>query len=184
MIQIEHLTKRFGDFTALDDVSLHIPKGNIHGIIGENGAGKTTLLQCLTGIYSIEEGSILIAGEAPWENNPLKSKVGYVADHTQYFKTYKIEELVAFYAAIYPTFVVEDFHTYNATFKLPLAKKVRQLSKGMQMRLSFMLNLAIHPEVLVLDEPTSGLDVIAKKQLLDFLIQEVADRGMTVRLPT
>lgn len=180
MIEINHLSKRFGKFKAIDDVTIHVAPGTIHGIIGENGAGKTSLIQCLVGVYSVEEGEALIGGEKVWENPKVKSKIGYVADRTQFFKGYKVKELVDFYAEIYESFQRSDFENYNKIFKIPLENKVRQLSKGMQMRLSFMLNLAMHPKVMVLDEPTSGLDAIAKKELLDLLLGAVADEGMTV----
>lgn len=180
MIEINHLSKKFGKFKAIDDVTIHVAPGTIHGIIGENGAGKTSLIQCLVGVYSVEEGEVLINGEKVWENPKVKSQIGYVADRTQFFKGYKVKELVDFYADIYDSFQRSDFENYNNIFKIPLDNKVRQLSKGMQMRLSFMLNLAMHPKVMVLDEPTSGLDAIAKKDLLDLLLGAVAEEGMTV----
>lgn len=180
MIEINHLSKKFGKFKAIDDVTIHVAPGTIHGIIGENGAGKTSLIQCLVGVYSVEEGEVLIDGEKVWENPKVKSQIGYVADRTQFFKGYKVKELVDFYADIYDGFQRSDFENYNKIFKIPLDNKVRQLSKGMQMRLSFMLNLAMHPKVMVLDEPTSGLDAIAKKELLDLLLGAVAEEGMTV----
>lgn len=180
MIQINHVSKSFGSFKALDDVSIHVKPGTIHGLIGENGAGKTTLIQCLVGIYTQDQGEILIDGEPIWENDDLKAQIGYVADRNQFFKGYRIEELVDFFELMYPNFSREDFERYNRTFGLKMKAKTRQLSKGMQMRLSFMLYLATHPKVMVLDEPTSGLDAIAKKQLLDFLIEEVEEKGMTV----
>ncbi|MGL4737884.1 MAG: ATP-binding cassette domain-containing protein, partial [Cellulosilyticaceae bacterium] len=103
-----------------------------------------------------------------------------VADQNQYFKSYRIKHLIDFYQSTYATFSIEKFHEYNKKMKLKLDKKVYQLSKGMQMRLALMLNLAIQPEILVLDEPTSGLDAIAKKEVLDMIIQEVEAREMTV----
>lgn len=180
MIEIRDINKVFGDFKALDDVSINIKKGTIHGIIGENGAGKTTLLQMIAGVYNVEEGQILIDGDRVYENNQVKNKIGYVADRNQYFKDYKIKEMVSFYSGIYHTFSKDAFGDYNRVFELDLNKKIKQLSKGMQMRLSLMLNLAIKPEVLILDEPTSGLDAIVKKDFLDILIAEVYERDLTI----
>ena len=180
MIQVIDVSKNFGDFVALDNVNIKINKGTIHGIIGENGAGKTTLLQMLAGVYEVEEGKILIEGEEVYDNNKIKNKIGYVADRNQYFKDYKVSEMVNFYAGIYDEFSKDDFMKYNKIFKLALDKKIKQLSKGMQMRLSLMLNLSINPEVLILDEPTSGLDAIVKKDLLDILIKQVYENGVTV----
>ena len=180
MIQVIDVSKRFGEFVALDKVNIKVNKGTIHGIIGENGAGKTTLLQMLAGVYDVEEGEILIDGEKVYDNNGVKDKIGYVADRNQYFKDYKVSEMVNFYAGIYDKFSKDDFMNYNKIFKLGLDKKIKQLSKGMQMRLSLMLNLSIRPEILILDEPTSGLDAIVKKDLLDILIKQVYENGVTV----
>lgn len=180
MIEVIKVSKEFGDFKALDDVSIRIKKGTIHGIIGENGAGKTTLLQMLAGVYDVEQGRVLVEGESVYDNNKVKKKIGYVADRNQYFKDYKIKEMVEFYSGIYDDFSKEDFQEYNKIFKLNLDKKIKQLSKGMQMRLSLMLNLATRPEVLILDEPTSGLDAIVKKDLLDILINQVYENNLTI----
>lgn len=180
MIEVIDVSKVFGDFKALDNININIKRGTIHGIIGENGAGKTTLLQMMAGVYDVEIGNILIDGSSVYENNEIKQKIGYVADRNQYFKDYKISELVDFYSGIYNLFSKDDFRKYNQVFRLNLDKKIKQLSKGMQMRLSLMLNLSIKPEILILDEPTSGLDAIVRKELLDILISDVYERGLTI----
>jgi ABC-2 type transport system ATP-binding protein len=174
------MSKSFGELRAIDDVSIQIQKGSIYGVIGENGAGKSTILQCLAGIYECDGGRVLIEGEPVYENNAIKSQIGYVADRNQFFKGYTVREMVDFFTLVYPTFSEEKFNKYNATFGLNMKSKVKNLSKGMQMRLAIMLNMAISPKVLILDEPTSGLDVIAKRQVIDFIIDEVGETGMTV----
>ena len=180
MIKIEHVSKSFDGHKVLDDVSIYIKPGTIYGIIGENGVGKSTLIQCLTGIYKQDKGNFQIDGEPIYENNETKLSIGYVADRNQFFPGYRIEQMVDFFKLTYPSFSEECFRKYNETFKLNPKSKVKNLSKGMQMRLSLMLNMAIMPKVLILDEPTSGLDALAKKQVLDFLIQQVDETGMTV----
>lgn len=180
MININNTSKKFGNFTAISDINITVKKGTIFGLIGENGAGKTTLIQCMTGIYKPDQGDITINGQSVYENPIVKEKIGYVADQNQYFPFFKVKEMVAFYNKTYPTFLKEKFDGYNRIFKLDENKRVRQLSKGMQMRLSLMLNLSINPDVLILDEPTSGLDAIAKKQVLDILLQEVGDNQLTI----
>lgn len=180
MIHIKNVTKKFGSFTAISDINIEVKKGRIFGLIGENGAGKTTLIQCMTGIYKADSGDITINHEPVYENPIVKERIGYVADQNQYFPFYKIKEMVEFYEKTYPSFDVEKFNDYNLIFKLDEKQRVRQLSKGMQMRLSLMLNLAIKPDVLILDEPTSGLDAIAKRQMLDILLQEVAENQLTI----
>ena len=113
MIKIRGVNKKFNDFLALEDINIDIKKGTIHGIIGENGAGKTTLLQMLAGVYTVDEGQILIDGEKIYGNNKIKQKIGYVADRNQYFKGYKASEMVNFYSGIYQYFSEEKFYEYN-----------------------------------------------------------------------
>lgn len=180
MISIKNVTKYYDKFKALDNVSIEIPKGSIHGLIGENGAGKTTLIHCLTGIYKCDEGSITIEGEPVYDNPKVKNKIGYVADSNSYFPNFKIKDMVNFYKGIYETFQEDRFNELNEIFKLSPERRVKQLSKGMQMRLALMLNLSLHPDVLILDEPTSGLDAIAKKQVMDLLISEVTEYNCTI----
>lgn len=180
MISIKNVTKYYDKFKALDNVSIEIPKGSIHGLIGENGAGKTTLIHCLTGIYKCDEGSITVDGEPVYDNPKIKSRIGYVADSNSYFPNFKIKDMVNFYKGIYETFQEDRFNELNSIFKLSPERRVKQLSKGMQMRLALMLNLSLHPDILVLDEPTSGLDAIAKKQVMDLLISEVTEYNCTI----
>ncbi|OON97044.1 MAG: ABC transporter, partial [Epulopiscium sp. Nele67-Bin005] len=180
LVNIYNAKKQFGDFLAIDNINITINKGEIHGVIGENGAGKTTLIKSLVGIYELDSGTIEVLGEPVYENKLVKQKIGYVADQNQYFKNYKLEDLVRFYEDTYPTFSREKFNQYNTYSPLKLNKKVYQLSKGMQMRLALMLNLSIFPEFIVLDEPTSGLDAIAKKEILGWIIAEVEEREMSV----
>ena len=180
MIKIESVSKGFSGQKVLENISIEIKPGSIYGIIGENGVGKSTLIQCLTGVYKVEQGKILIDGKSIYENNEVKGQIGYVADRNQFFKSYRVEQMVTFFKEVYPQFSVEHFNTYNQIFKLNPKTKVKNLSKGMQMRLSLMLNMACMPKVLVLDEPTSGLDALAKKQVLDLIIEEVDETGMTV----
>ena len=180
MLEIQGISKKFGKQNVLDNVNIHIDKGTIHGLIGENGAGKTTLIQMILGIYGVEEGQILIEGESIQQDNTLKQYIGYVADSNQFFRGYRIKELIEFYKDVYKKFDVDKFNRYNQVFELDLSKKIKQLSKGMQMRLAMMLSLSTNPKIMLLDEPTSGLDVIAKKQILEFIIQEVEENELTV----
>ncbi len=180
MIKVQNLFKGYGKTKVLEDVSFEVKKGSIHGLIGPNGSGKTTMIKCLTGIYKADSGSICLDGEEIYDNPQAKMKMGYVADSNDYYPNYRIREMVKIYAAAYPTFSKEDFDYYNEAMGLNVKKMIRQLSKGQKMRLALVLNLAIHPEVLILDEPMEGIDAIAKQQLFNLIIKEVEERDMTV----
>ncbi|MBX4260226.1 ABC transporter ATP-binding protein [Clostridium estertheticum] len=180
MIDIKNMSKKIDDKYILKNVDLHVNKGSIFGIIGENGAGKTTLIKCLTGIYRANEGSILIDGEEVFDNNKIKQRIGYVSDENQYFSSFKVKELLEFYKKTYNDFSKERFDELNVKFKIPLNRRIRELSKGMKMRTAILLNLSIKPDILILDEPTSGLDPVIKKELMSIIVDEVASRDVTV----
>ena len=182
MIDVRGLCKSYDDsgVNAVQDINIHVEKGTIHGLIGHNGSGKTTIIKCLTGIFRPDAGVAMVDGEEIFDNAKVKQKIGYVADTNQMFRGYKIKELAKMYQGMYPDFSMEDFSSLNGMFRINLNKKVTQLSKGQQMRVSFMLNMARNPEVMILDEPTSGLDAMAKKDLLDTLVSAVENNNMTV----
>jgi len=180
LIHIKNVSKMIDDKYIIKNLDLHVKKGSIFGIIGENGAGKTTLIKCITGIYKVNEGNILINGEDVFDNNRVKQTIGYVSDENQFFSSFKVKELVKFYQKTYENFSQERFNELNIKFKIPVNRRVRELSKGMKMRTSILLNLSIKPDILILDEPTSGLDPIIKKEIMSIIIDEVASRGVTV----
>ena len=180
MLEIKNLTKKFGKFCAVKNFSLKAEKGTIHGIIGENGAGKTTVIKCIAGIYKPDGGSVTLNGLPVYENPAAKIKIGYVADSNTMFEDYTAAQMCDFFAEVYPDFDKEKYNALNGIFKLDQNRRVLRLSKGQQMRLSFMLAIASNPELLILDEPTSGLDALAKKQLLDIVIDEVEQNGLAV----
>lgn len=182
MIEVKNLCKGYqekGNY-VIKDISFRVKKGSIHGLIGHNGSGKTTIIKCLTGIYQPDQGEVLVEGFPVYDNPKVKDWIGYVADSNQMFSHYRIKELVKFYDRMFPGFQEEDFRALNRIFEVNPQKRIRQLSKGQQMRVSFMLNMARNPEVLIMDEPTSGLDAMAKKDLLDLLVTSVENRDMTV----
>ena len=180
MFEIKSISKSFDSFCAVKKASISIPQGHIHGIIGENGAGKTTIIKCSAGIYKPYAGEITLDDMPVFDNPKAKSQIGYVADSNSYFGTYTVKQLISFYKGVYKTFDTERFYELNKIFNLNIKKRVYQLSKGMQMRLALMLNMSIHPKVLILDEPTSGLDAIAKNAFNDMLISLVEEEKTSV----
>ncbi len=121
----------------------------------------------------MDGGDILLDGEPVYDNPKVKKRIGYVADNCNFFPSYKVRKMVDFYAGMYDTFDRDEFHKLNQIFEIPVERKIGQLSKGQKMRVSFMLNMAMRPEVLIMDEPTSGLDAIAKSDLLEQVVAKV-----------
>lgn len=180
MIEIINMKKRIGKKIVLNDINLKVDKGSIFGLIGPNGAGKTTLIKSITGIYKTDGGEIKINGRQVFENNDVKKIMGYVADDSNHLNFFKVKEMIKFYSLTYDSFSIERFNKLNEIFKIPLNTNIVRLSKGMKTRLSIMLALSIMPEILILDEPTSGLDPLVKKQVLNLLVEDAAERGTTI----
>jgi ABC-2 type transport system ATP-binding protein len=180
MLEIKNISKSFDGFDAVKNASISVSEGTIHGIIGENGAGKTTIIKCAAGIYKPDSGEITVDGMPVYDNPQAKSLIGYVADSNSYFGMYTIKQMIKFYKGVYKSFDEKRFNELNEIFSLDVKKRINQLSKGMQMRLALMLNMSIHPKVLILDEPTSGLDAIAKNAFNDMLISLVDEEKTAV----
>lgn len=180
LVKVDNVKMKYGKFEAVQNVSFEIAKGSIHGLIGENGSGKTTLIKCIMGIFKPAEGEILVDGKPVYENPDVKKRIGYVADSNKFFPSYRAGKMAEFFSEVYENFDMNKFKELNQTFKLDMNKRVGEFSKGQQMRLAFMLNIAANTDVLVMDEPTSGIDAIAKKELFQTLIKEVEERELTV----
>lgn len=180
MIQAVDLSKRFGTFKALDHLSLHVEKGSVYGLIGPNGAGKTTLIKLLNGIFRPDEGKITIDGQDVWENDALKERLIYVSDDLYYFSMATIKDLAQLYAGIYPHWNQERFERLKEAFPMEESRRLIRLSKGMQKQAAFWLGLCTMPEVMILDEPVDGLDPVMRRRVWSLMLQDVAERQMTV----
>ena len=180
MIKVSAVTKYFDDYKVLNEISLHVRKGTIYGLIGPNGAGKTTVINHINGVLRPLSGEILVGGQPVWENENIKKKVLNISDDWFYFSTFSIKEMAAFYADIYPDFNKERYEAIKEIFKIDEKRQIRKLSKGMKKQVAFWLSLSSMPDVLILDEPLDGLDPVMRKQVLNLVIADVADREMTV----
>lgn len=186
MIELKDVTKSYGKSLqpVVENISFAVEPGKIHGLIGPNGSGKTTLIKCITGIMATDSGQITLDGEPVYDNPAAKKRIGYVADNCNFFPKYRVKDMVKFYRGMFEKFSEPDFHKLNELFEIPINRKIGYLSKGQKMRTSFMLNMAMHPDVLVLDEPTSGLDAIAKADLLNQIVTKVEYEEFAVVIST
>jgi ABC-2 type transport system ATP-binding protein len=180
MIKVENVRKSFDGSMAIEDICLSIYKGSIYGLIGSNGAGKTTLIKLLAGIYSQNRGSLTIDGESVFENTALKERIFYIPDQPYFFPHYTAKQMARFYQSIYPAWDQERFKLLVQSFQLDVNKKLHSFSKGWQRQAAFILALSAKPELLILDEPMDGMDPVVRKKVKNILIQDVADREMTV----
>lgn len=179
-IEISNMTKSYGEF-KLDNVSLTLPKGYVMGLIGENGAGKTTLIKTMQGVVKFDDGEISILGSSDISNDrALKEKIGVVMDECDFPEEMTAVDINRMMARIYRTWNKNKFMEYMKRFGIPENKRIKELSKGMKMKLSVGAALSHASELLILDEATGGLDPVARDEILDIFRDFVQDESHSV----
>jgi ABC-2 type transport system ATP-binding protein len=184
VIEANNLSKTFGDFKALDNVSFKMPIGRIVGVIGENGAGKTTMLNAVLGLSSYE-GDLRVNGHDPMkERNKLMQDVCFIADVATLPKWMKVSDVIDYVESVHPRFNRAKAMDFLNRTSVPLNRKVKALSKGMTVQVHLAVVMAIDAKLLVLDEPTLGLDIIFRKQFYQSLLEEYFDEERTIIITT
>jgi ABC-2 type transport system ATP-binding protein len=174
------LVKHYGGITALDGLSLTVPRGSIYGFLGRNGAGKTTAIRVLAGLASPASGEAAVLGLDPQRDRvALLGRTGFVIEKTL-LTSFTGNELVRFNRGFYPGWSDALAKRYADALEVPMDRKFRKLSQGNRTKLCLLLALAQGAELLILDEPTLGLDPVITDQLLRILIDDVAASGRTI----
>lgn len=181
VVQIARLTRQFGTKTALDNVSLTVPRGGVFGLIGGNGAGKTTLIKHILGMLRAQTGSVEVFGLDPVAN-PVGTlgRIGYLSENRDLPDWMRVGELMGYTRAFYPTWDDRYAEELRVMFDLDPKAKVQNLSRGQRARAGLLVALAYRPDLLLLDEPSSGLDPIVRRDILGAIIRTIADEGRTV----
>lgn len=179
MIEVTNVTKKFSDFTALDNVTCTIPSGCVYGMVGSNGAGKSTFLRLISGVYKGEHGTIKIDGEDVYENPAVKSRIAFVSDDLFFLQGASIFRMRDLYRAIYPNFDDERFNYLLQSFGLNPKKPIQHFSKGMRRQAAILLALSCRPDYLFFDETFDGLDPVMRGLVKGLIYNDVAERGAT-----
>ncbi len=181
ILEINGLTKRFGEKTALRNVSLSLAKGKVLGLIGENGAGKTTIIKHILGSYIPQEGSVRVFGLDPVKDPAgVLGNVGYLAEEDGLPGWMRVYELQRYFQGFYQNWDQAYAEDLREKFKIDRKAIIKQLSKGQRARVGLMAALAYRPELLLLDEPSSGLDPIVRREILTSIVRAVANENRTV----
>lgn len=185
IVECEHVTKRYGDLVAVNDVSFRIQEGEIFGLVGPNGAGKTTLIEMIEGLRKPDSGSIMVFGLDPTkEADELQEKIGVQLQTTSIQPNIKVREALKLFASFYQCTYV---NTEELLSKLSLEDKAdsrfKKLSGGLQQRVAIALALVNDPEMLFFDELTTGLDPQARRNMWD-LAETIKAQGKTIFLTT
>lgn len=181
VIEIQNVTRRFGKKTALEEVSLSIPRGGVFGLVGENGAGKTTLIRHVLGLLKAKTGSVRVFGLDP-VRDPVATlgRTGYLSEDRDMPDWMRIEELLRYSEPFYPNWDPAYADELCKVFQLDKKQKIGTLSRGQRARTGLLVALAHRPELLLLDEPSSGLDPVVRRDILGAIIRTVAQEGRTV----
>ncbi len=189
IIRVEHLTKKFGSFTANDDLSFYVKKGEIFGFLGANGAGKTTAIRILCGLLMPTSGKIEVAGfDVSRQSNKVKRNIGYMSQKFSLYEDLTVKENFRFYGGIYGM-KSKDIRkkTQHYLHKLGLEKEknsvISSLPLGWKQKLAFSVAIMHEPSIIFLDEPTGGVDPITRRQFWE-MIYEAAESGITVFVTT
>ncbi|GAA0371048.1 ABC transporter ATP-binding protein [Bacillus horti] len=183
-IECRGLTKKYGTQTALDDLSFVIEKNKFYGLLGRNGAGKTTLLHILNGELSQSSGTILVDGEAPYENRNALQKVCFIKEGQSFKKVARVEDVCLVASIFYPNWDQDFAEELLETFNLNLKKSVKELSKGMESALGVTVGLASRAPITIFDEPYIGMDAVARQKFYDLLLEEYTECPRTFILST
>lgn len=182
VLRLDQATKRFDGRTALDQVTCEVPPGTVFALLGENGAGKSTAIRALLGLVELDSGRAEVLGlDSRRQGDEIRRRVGYVPERPTLYDWMTVGEIGWFAAGFYDSRFLPRYEEAARRFALPLARKIKALSKGMRAKVSLALALGNDPELLVLDEPTSGLDTLVRREFLESMVERAA-AGKTVFL--
>lgn len=189
VIQVDNLTKKFGDFTAVDSISFEVKKGEIFGFLGANGAGKTTAMKMLIGISKPTSGNAQVANFDVYKNTEdIKKNIGYMSQKFALYDDLTVKENITFFGGIYglsrkiikekTALLIEELHLHKVSNQL-----VGSLPLGWKQKISFSVALLHNPKIVFLDEPTGGVDPITRRQFWE-MIYKTANNGTTIFVTT
>lgn len=180
MIEVNHITKRFGKVTAVDDFTLDINRGSVLGIVGSNGGGKSTLLRILSGVFDADSGEVKINGQNIYNNPSVKGECFFIPDFPYFSNSATLENTAYLYRSLYPNWNENAFRQFCSVFPIDPDAKIIDMSKGMQRQAALILAISTCPRYLLLDEIFDGLDPVVRRLVKKILIDNVSANDMTV----
>ncbi|MGN1124499.1 MAG: ABC transporter ATP-binding protein [Eubacterium sp.] len=180
MIEINNVTKKFGDFTAIEDISLKVEESSIYGLVGYNGAGKTTLLKCCAGIYRTDGGEVKLDGENVYDNGAVRTNMFYVPDDLFFLRNSSLLKMRKFYKGYFPNFSDKVFDNMADAMGLDVKKNLGSFSKGMQRQAEVILAMATRPKYMLLDEVFDGIDPQKRNLCKKIFLEYMAETGCSM----
>ncbi|MBO1737155.1 ABC transporter ATP-binding protein [Leifsonia sp. TF02-11] len=183
-VQVSNVTKRFGSFTAIDDVSVTIKPNRIHGLLGRNGAGKTTLMQLITGQDFVTAGDIRVFGEKPTENARVLQNICFIKESQRYPEDFQPRHVFRSAPWFFENWDADLADQLIEEFRVPLTRRIKKLSRGQLSAVGVIVGLASRAPLTFFDEPYLGLDAVARQLFYDRLLEDFAEHPRTVVLST
>ncbi len=184
VVEVNHLSKKFGHLTAIDDMSFRVAENSIHGLLGRNGAGKTTLMQLLTGQDFATKGEIKVFGASPVENAKVLGRVCFIKESQKYPEDFKPRHVFRSAPWFFPNWDEAFATRLIADFRLPVDRRIKKLSRGQLSAIGIIVGLASRAPLTFFDEPYLGLDAVARQIFYDRLLADYAEHPRTVILST
>jgi ABC-2 type transport system ATP-binding protein len=181
LLSMENVTKRYGEYVALSDVSLRLQRGRIIGLLGPNGSGKTTLIKLIAGLLTADAGEIFVEGEKIGVRS--KSLVSYLPERNSLPLSMTVEELIAYFKDFFADFDTDRCRKMLEDLQVPLDLPIRRFSKGTREKLQLIMVMSRHARLYILDEPIAGVDPAARDYILDVVFKN-RDEGSTVLIST
>ena len=179
MIEIQNVSKSFGEIKAVDGVSATVGEGHVFGLVGTNGAGKSTLMRLMAGVLKPDQGRVVVDGEPVYDNPGSKAKIFYLSDDQYFFKNVTAREMLRLYAAYYPGFDGEKWTRLMDKFGLDLGRKVNTFSKGMKKQVSVICGVCAGTDYLFCDETFDGLDPVMRQTVKSIFVGDMEERNLT-----
>ena len=183
-VQVSNVTKRFGSFTAIDDVSVTIKPNRIHGLLGRNGAGKTTLMQLITGQDFVSAGDNRVFGEKPTENARVLQNICFIKESQRYPEDFQPRHVFRSAPWFFENWDADLADQLIEDFRVPLNRRIKKLSRGQLSAVGVIVGLASRAPLTFFDEPYLGLDAVARQLFYDRLLEDFAEHPRTVVLST
>ncbi|NLK39561.1 MAG: ABC transporter ATP-binding protein [Clostridiales bacterium] len=176
MIKAQNLTKKFEEFTALENITCTIADGCIYGMVGSNGAGKSTFLRIIAGVYRADGSSVTIDGETVWDNPEIKRRIAYVPDELYFLNNATMNRMADMYEDIFPSFDRQRYRELTEVFGLDPKKSTNTFSKGMRRQAATILAISSKPDYIFFDETFDGLDPVIRNYVKNLICQDVMER--------
>jgi ABC-2 type transport system ATP-binding protein len=183
-LEVNNLSKKFKDF-SIDSISFNLPAGAIMGFVGQNGAGKTTTIRLILNMLKRDSGEIKVFGlDNINDELEIKQNLGVIFDDLFFIEAWKIKDIEDAIKGFYKSWDSKLYRQYLDKFSLPSNKKIKDLSRGMKIKLMLAVAMSHNAKLLILDEPTSGLDPVARNELMDIFKEYIADGERSILFST